>query len=713
MWRRPSEAYRSTTVPDSMPPAPDDPLSPRPTPQASPASLPGSPFARRARSRARADVSARLSARTPRIEIVEAPGLRWINIERPRPAEPAWLRGALRLPPARLRGRLLAQPAPEGRRVRRLPVHRAALPALRQAGRAAERRRARHLRRPRLPHHAAQRARCSRSSTSSSAAAPTRSCARASSPRAPGYLLYKIVDDCVDASFPMLRKMGNKLERIEEDIFEDELAEVVRDISNVKQEIINFRKIVRPQRAAFRDLERTKHALHRRRPRHLLRRHQRRVRAHLGHAGELQGGRRGARGHQRVRDLPPPNEIFRILTAFSVVILPLTLIASIWGMNVDVPGEGDSDGVLAVVALHGRHPGGDARLLPPARLAVSRTLEFERLAEAALERSPRARRDAGHRQPVRDDDVGPPEAASSSTRCRAATTSTRSTPSAGPRDRAVPRGGAEGYDVVVAFGGDGTVNEAANGLAGSDTPLTCLPGGATNVYCRMLGIPNDVVDATEHLLRLADDWRAAAGRPRPASTTAASPSPPASGSTPASSSGSTATRACKAPARPVVLRAVGGAHVPAPLRRRPAAARGRGRRANRARRQRLRPERRPTPTSRDARSTSPSDVALDSGDLGGAVLTRASALDVPTVTLRALSKRAQIAAPPPRGAVQRRRRAARPLGRRPAGPGPGRRRLRRRRDRGALHGRAAGARRHQLSTASSPRREPPMWAACP
>src|SRR5213592_984103 len=51
----------------------------------------------------------------------------------------------------------------------------------------------------------------------------------------------------------------------------------------------------------------------------------------------------------------------------------------------------------------------------------------------------------------------------------------------------------EGYDVVVAFGGDGTVNEAANGLAGSNTPLSCLPGGRTNVYCRMLGIPTDVV----------------------------------------------------------------------------------------------------------------------------------------------------------------------------------------------------------------------------
>jgi diacylglycerol kinase family enzyme len=65
----------------------------------------------------------------------------------------------------------------------------------------------------------------------------------------------------------------------------------------------------------------------------------------------------------------------------------------------------------------------------------------------------------------------------------------------------------EGYDVVVAFGGDGTVNEVANGLAGTATPMTCLPGGATNVYCRVLGIPAEIVDATEHMLAMADEWR--------------------------------------------------------------------------------------------------------------------------------------------------------------------------------------------------------------
>jgi diacylglycerol kinase family enzyme len=62
------------------------------------------------------------------------------------------------------------------------------------------------------------------------------------------------------------------------------------------------------------------------------------------------------------------------------------------------------------------------------------------------------------------------------------------------------------YDIVVAFGGDGTLNEVANGLAGTDVPVSVLPGGSTNVVCRTLGIPNDVVDATEHLIGLADDF---------------------------------------------------------------------------------------------------------------------------------------------------------------------------------------------------------------
>jgi diacylglycerol kinase family enzyme len=70
----------------------------------------------------------------------------------------------------------------------------------------------------------------------------------------------------------------------------------------------------------------------------------------------------------------------------------------------------------------------------------------------------------------------------------------------GHATRLAQKAASSGVEVVVVLGGDGTLNEAANGLAGSTTALAPLPGGSTNVFARTLGMPDDPIEATGVLL---------------------------------------------------------------------------------------------------------------------------------------------------------------------------------------------------------------------
>jgi magnesium transporter len=161
--------------------------------------------------------------------------------------------------------------------------------------------------------------------------------------RGSGYLLYRIIDDGFDYCFPMLRKIGNKLDVLETEIFEGHASqEIVRDISNVKQEIINFRTVIRPQRPVLRDLEKVKQ-------RYLAPEIDLEiyfddiVDAHERIWDMLEGYKEVVEGLEETNESVIShrlNDILRVLTSISVIVLPLTLLASIWGMNVRVPGEG-------------------------------------------------------------------------------------------------------------------------------------------------------------------------------------------------------------------------------------------------------------------------------------------------------------------------------------------------------------------------------------
>ena len=155
-----------------------------------------------------------------------------------------------------------------------------------------------------------------------------------------GRLLYEVLDDLFDYCFPILDKIGHKLDSIEDDMFEGHAQSVVRDISNVKQEIISYRKVIKPERSTLRVLERR---VDRFLPEELelyfddIVDASERVWDHLDNYKEvvegLESTNESVLSHRQ-------NDVLRLLTVISTIMLPLFVITGIFGMNVLFPGEG-------------------------------------------------------------------------------------------------------------------------------------------------------------------------------------------------------------------------------------------------------------------------------------------------------------------------------------------------------------------------------------
>jgi len=153
-----------------------------------------------------------------------------------------------------------------------------------------------------------------------------------------GYLLYHILDDLFDYCFPILDKIGHKLDSVEDDMFEERAEDVVRDLSNVKQEIISYRKIIKPERSTLRTLERQ---VERFLPEDLelyfddIVDASERIWDLLDNYKEvveaLEQTNESVISHRQ-------NDVLRVLTVVTVILLPLTLITGIFGMNVHFPG---------------------------------------------------------------------------------------------------------------------------------------------------------------------------------------------------------------------------------------------------------------------------------------------------------------------------------------------------------------------------------------
>ena len=205
-----------------------------------------------------------------------------------------------------------------------------------------------------------------------------------------GYVFYEVLDAMYAYCFPILDSIGRKLDDIEDALF-DEGQSVVQEISNAKQEIISYRKIMKPQRPALRLLERD--------TTRFLAGDLEIYYDDLVDASEriwdvLDNYKEVAEALERTNESiidQRQSRILRILTVLTVLFLPLTFVTGLFGMNTGVPWEGQMHGFWVVHDRHRR-----------ARRQHDRRVQARALAVAPIYRASRSMLLVG---PGDDDDV--------------------------------------------------------------------------------------------------------------------------------------------------------------------------------------------------------------------------------------------------------------------------------------------------------------------
>jgi magnesium transporter len=169
--------------------------------------------------------------------------------------------------------------------------------------------------------------------------------------RSTGYLLYEIVDRLVNYCFPILNRIDQNIEQVEDEIFGERVRHTIQEISIIRRDIIAFRRITKPLIPVISSLERKQRPFLNIDTEEYFGD----IADHLSKIWDtLEDYKENIEGYSDTLTSLTNNrlnDIIKVLTMISVILLPLTLIASIYGMNIPLPFQDDPLAFVIIIGI--------------------------------------------------------------------------------------------------------------------------------------------------------------------------------------------------------------------------------------------------------------------------------------------------------------------------------------------------------------------------